>query len=107
MTRDREPKDAMTVIRLVPLCRADGTSDESAKEKRMCFRVLAAAAPAGARLIRCGPDATVLARHQHPSLEGVPMLRTALEGTLRRVKTPRNCSLSGAVLLVTILLLGS
>jgi uncharacterized repeat protein (TIGR03803 family) len=35
------------------------------------------------------------------------MLRTALEGTLRRVKTPRNCSLSGAVLLVTILLLGS
>lgn len=35
------------------------------------------------------------------------MIRMALEETLRSVKTPRNCSLSGAVLLVTILLFGS
>ena len=35
------------------------------------------------------------------------MIRTTLEETLRRVKTPRNCSLSGTVLLVTILLFGS
>src|SRR6266542_1491474 len=32
---------------------------------------------------------------------------TPLEETLRRIKTPRNCSLSGTVLLVTILLFGS
>lgn len=34
MIRDREPKDVVTVIRLEPLRRADGTSDESAQEKR-------------------------------------------------------------------------
>jgi len=34
MARDREPKDAVTAIRLVPLRRADGASDASAKEKR-------------------------------------------------------------------------
>jgi hypothetical protein len=30
MTRDHEPKDVVTVIRLVPLRRADGSSGESA-----------------------------------------------------------------------------
>ena len=32
MTRNREPKDVVTGIRLVPLRRADGTSDESGSE---------------------------------------------------------------------------
>lgn len=40
-------------------------------------------------------------------LWGTPVLRTALEGNLRRVKTPRDSSLSGTVLLVTLLLFGS